>query len=86
MFAETTKGKRAVIREGYLFQKIQDNGPKSWWRCQDRSCNGRLCMDDDIVINVSGIHHHPPNKAKVTAQTVIKKELLKKLHQSLNIC
>ena len=20
---------------------------------------GRLCMDDDIVINVSGIHHHP---------------------------
>ena len=44
MFAETTKGKRAVIHQGYLYQKIRDNGPKSW------------CMDNDIVINVSGIH------------------------------
>ena len=59
MFAETTKGKRAVIHEGYLYQKIRDNGPRSWWRCQNRSCNGRLCMDNAIVINVSGVHHHP---------------------------
>ena len=25
MFAETTKGKRAVIHQGYLYQKIRDN-------------------------------------------------------------
>ena len=50
-----------------------DNGPKSLWRCQDRSCNGRHCMDNDMVINMSGIHHHPPNKANITAQTVKRK-------------
>ena len=85
MFAETTKGKRAVIHEGYLYQKIRDNGPKSWWRCQDRSCNGRLCMDDDIVINVSGIHHHPPNKAKITAQTVIRKMRKRAIKETTSI-
>ena len=55
MFAETTKGKRAII-QGYSYQKIRNNSPKSWWRCQDRSFNGRLCMVNDIVIKVSGIH------------------------------
>ena len=68
-----------------LYQKIRDNGPKSWWRCQDRSCNGRLCMDDDIVINVSGIHHHPPNKAKITAQTVIRKMRKRAIEETTSI-
>ena len=85
MFVETTKEKRAVIHEGYLYQKIRDNDSKSWLRCQDRSCNGRLCMDNAIVINVSGVHHYPPNMAKITAQTVTRKMRKRAIEETTSI-
>ena len=30
-------------------------------------------MENDILTNLSGAHHHPPNNAKITAQTVVRK-------------
>ena len=38
-FVETSKGKTSVIHQGYIYQKIRENGERSWWRCRDRSCS-----------------------------------------------
>ena len=38
-FVETSKRKTSVIHQGYIYQKIRENGERSWWRCRDHSCS-----------------------------------------------
>ena len=42
-------------------------------------------MDNDNISNVSGAHHHPANKAKITAQTVIRKMRKRAIEETTSI-
>ena len=33
---------KAIVHEGNIYQKIQENGERSWWKCKDRYCKRRL--------------------------------------------
>lgn len=70
-YVETCKGKKAIIHEGYVYHKIRENGSKSWWRCRDRNCKGKVHVEDDKVTSVCGEHLHPPNFAQAAAERVV---------------
>ena len=44
-FVETSKGQQSIVHEGYIYQKIRQNGERSWWRCKDHSYKGKLWLE-----------------------------------------
>ena len=70
-FVETSKGRQSVVHKGYIYQKIRENGERSWWRCKDRSCKGKLGLESDQVTATTGEHYHPPSQAQASTNTVI---------------
>jgi hypothetical protein len=70
-FTETSKGKSAVVYQGYIYQKIRENGEKSWWRCRDRSCKGKLRLESSQLPATTGEHAHPPSQARASANRVV---------------
>ena len=70
-FVETSKGRQSVVHKGYIYQKIRKNGERSWWRCKDRSCKGKLRLESDQVTATIEEHYHPPSQAQASANTVI---------------
>ena len=70
-FVETSKGRRSIVHEGYIYQKIRENGEWSWWRCKDRTCKGKLRLENGQVTATTGEHFHPPSQAQTSANIVI---------------
>ena len=70
-FVETSKGRRSIVHEGYIYQKIRENGERSWWRCKDRTCKGKLRLENGQVTATTGEHFHPPSQAQTSANIVI---------------
>ena len=70
-FVETSKGRRSIVHEGYIYQKIRENGERSWWRCKDRTCKGKLRLENGQVTATTGEHFHPPSLAQTSANIVI---------------
>ena len=70
-FVETSKGRRSIVHEGYIYQKIRENGERSWWRCKDHTCKGKLRLENGQVTATTGEHFHPPSQAQASANIII---------------
>ena len=67
----TSKGRWSIVHEGYIYQKVRENGEWSWWRCKDRTCKGKFRLENGQVTATTGEHFHPPSQAQASANTVI---------------
>ena len=58
-----TSRSRNVIHEGYRYCLNRKRSEKSYWKCVDKTCPGRLTLLDDATVTSTKIHTHPPTPA-----------------------
>ena len=66
-FSVTTKGKRVLLYEGYIYTLNRDRGKVKYWRCEDRTCSAFVHTDEnDCYKTHSGSHdRHLPSPERV---------------------
>ncbi|CAB3250353.1 unnamed protein product [Arctia plantaginis] len=62
MFAQSSRGARIVIMNGYKYRKQRENGSKVRWFCsqQGYGCRSVIYTTDNILINMKYEHNHDP--------------------------
>lgn len=55
----TTKGKAAVIYEGYRYRVKKNVDTTTYWQCLEPGCLGRL-KTNALGVTPGGLHTHPP--------------------------
>jgi hypothetical protein len=77
-FVETAKGKKKAILDGYMYTLEKVVADKSYWRCDNRSCNARLHSKNNVVVLQPTAHRlHAPSAASI-ASAVVTGEVRKK--------
>jgi hypothetical protein len=57
-FSVTTKGKRTLLYDGYIYTLNRDRGKVKYWRCEDRTCSAFIHTDgNDCYKTHSGSHN-----------------------------
>lgn len=66
-FSQTTKGRRVVLYDGYIYTLNQNRGKVKYWRCEDRTCSAFLHTDgNDNFKAHSGTHDgHLPSPERI---------------------
>ena len=74
-FSKTKRGARSLHYNGFQYT-INSRGRdgQTYWRCIDRSCQGRATTDaNDEIIAENNNHDHPPETAQSTVAKVVDK-------------
>ena len=61
-------------KESYIYykHKVNADGTKIYWRCENRSWKARIHTSDQFdVLKKIGVHHHGATAAEVNAKIVI---------------
>ena len=64
-----TSGPRHVIHDGYRYCLDKKRDDKTYWRCTDKTCSGRLNLMKDTTVTNSKPHPHPPIPAANSVYT-----------------
>jgi FLYWCH zinc finger domain len=66
-YSVTTKGKRVVLFNGYIYTLNQDRGKAKYWRCEDRTCAASVRTDgNDNYKAHTGTHNgHLPSPERI---------------------
>ena len=59
-----TARSRNVIHEGYRYCLDRKRDEKSYWKCVDKTCSGRLSLVDDTTVTSTKPHMHPTTPAE----------------------
>ena len=59
-----TTGSRNVIHDGYRYCLDKKRDEKTYWRCTDKTCSGRLNLVNDTTVTSTKPHSHPPTPAE----------------------
>ncbi|KAK7077181.1 hypothetical protein SK128_018611 [Halocaridina rubra] len=65
-----------IYLEGFVYTKNRTTGLREYWRCQDRTCPGRIILQGKEVIKANKHSHLPPLQRKTTSGIVVKTDLL----------
>ena len=65
----TTSGSRNVIHDGYRYCLDKKRDDKTYCRCTDKTCSGRLNLMNDTSVTNSNPHPHPPTSAANSVYT-----------------
>ena len=67
-YSKTTRGGSVLIHEHFMYTLEKRMIGKTFWRCRQRTCSGRLLMTtDDKSVKVTIPHFHVADKAGVLA-------------------
>ena len=70
-FITTIRGARSLLHQGYRYtlnHRTADG--QTYWRCQDRSCSGRVVTDtNDQLVTCNDKHTHPPKLSSSSNQS-----------------
>lgn len=75
-FILSSKNKRKLSLNGFLYVKDKEIREKTYWRCQNfitTHCKSRVTTVNDIVEKQLGEHNHAGNSAKVSAEQILEK-------------
>jgi hypothetical protein len=66
-YSVTTKGKRVVLFNGYIYTLNQDRGKVKYWRCEDRTCAASVRTDENDSYKAhTGTHNgHLPSPERI---------------------
>jgi hypothetical protein len=72
-FFNSSRGGKKVSLEGYIFSKDKSDEKtgKTYWKCELRSCRGRLITNHDNRILKESEHNHGPDHPLVDLQMVV---------------
>ena len=76
-----TSRSRNVIHEGYRYCLDRKRSEKSYWKCVDKTCPGRLTLLDDTTVTNMKQHSHPATPAANSVHNA-KQEMKKKRNKS----
>ena len=67
-FITIIRGARSLLHQGYRYTlNCRTADGQIYWRCQDRSCSGRVVTDtNDQLVTCNDKHTHPPKAPKVS--------------------
>ena len=65
-YFKTQKGGTGLIYDGFKYVVNRKTTSKTFWRCSDRKCLGRVTTEGSTV-KITAEHCHPPNEAKLEA-------------------
>ena len=65
--AETSKGKPAVIMDGYMYSLKKETKSSKNWQCTNRKCHGKLTtsLDAKVILHADTSHNHIRDESKV---------------------
>ena len=64
---KTQKGGTGLIHNGFKHVVNRKTTSKTFWRCSDRKCSGRVTTEGTTV-KITANHSHPANEAKLEAE------------------
>ena len=64
---ETSKGKQAVIMNGYIYSLKKETKTSKNWQCTNRKCNGKLTtsLDGKVILHADTRHNHASDESKI---------------------
>ena len=64
---ETSKGKQAVIMDGYIYSLKKETKTSKNWQCTNRKCNGKLTtsLDGKVILHADTRHNHTSDESKI---------------------
>jgi hypothetical protein len=57
-YSTTTKGKRLLIYDGYMYTLNKDRIHVKYWRCQERTCSANIQTDNKDNIKAHNSNHN----------------------------
>jgi hypothetical protein len=63
-YIKSQRGANKLAFNGYLYYKESAKGSRVYWRCEDRSCRGRVVETEGCHQEIQD-HFHPPDASKV---------------------
>ena len=75
-----SNAKQNVLHESFRYSLNKRRGERSYWRCVDKLCPGKINLKDDSVVVSTAPHNHLPTPAENSIH--IAKQHMKQKHAS----
>ena len=64
-YIKSQKGANKLTFAGYIYVKDNTNDRKTYWRCENRPCKGRVITTNDNAVQITQQHTHAPDRVKL---------------------